>query len=123
MVSWKAMVLLAPLAAFGGWEVVHATREIRRLEVEFRAQGEASQAEGASFVESFQPEHARNYLDALDRRRQIAARLTQLRRNRFLGAFALVGAALGVAAGSVLARISRELDEERRWLRSGERHP
>jgi hypothetical protein len=50
MVSWKSVALLAPLAFAGGWVAVQATREIGRLESEFRAQGQASQAEGASFV-------------------------------------------------------------------------
>jgi hypothetical protein len=44
--------------------------------------------------------------------------MTVLRRNRFLGIFAVVVAGLGVAAASVFARISRDLDEQRRWLRS-----
>jgi hypothetical protein len=119
MVSWKSVALLAPLAAVGGWVAVQASRDIGQLEAEFRTQGQASQAEGASFVETFRPEHADRYLQALDRRRAIASRITVLRRNRFLGVFAILVAALGVAAASVFARISRDLDEERRWLRSG----
>jgi hypothetical protein len=118
MVSWKSVALLAPLAVAGGWVAVQATREIGRLESEFRAQGQASQAEGASFVETFRPEHADRYLEALDRRRAIASRMTVLRRNRFLGIFAVVVSGLGIAAASVFARISRDLEEQRRWLRS-----
>jgi hypothetical protein len=119
MVSWKSVALLAPLAAVGGWVTLQATREIGRLEGEFRTEGQASQAEGASFVETFRHEHADRYLRALDRRREIAARITVLRRNRFLGIFAMVAAALGIGAASVFARISRDLEEQRRWLRSG----
>jgi len=119
MLSWKSVALLAPLAAVGAWVVVHSTREIAQLESEFRSQGEASQAEGASFIETFRAEHADKYLKALDRRREIAARITRLRRNRFLGMFAVVGAVLGVAAAGVFTRVSRDLEEDRRWLREG----
>jgi hypothetical protein len=118
MVSWKSVALLAPLAAAGGFAVVQSSREIGRLEGEFRTQGQASQAEGASFIETFQAEHAERYLKALDRRREIAARITVQRRNRLLGIFAVAGAALGVAAASVLRKISRDLEDDRRWLRS-----
>jgi len=117
MLSWKSAALAAPFALAGAWAVASSTRELARLEEEFRREGEASAAEGASFVETFRSEHADAYLKALDRRREIAARMTRLRRDRFLGLFALVAAALGFAAGNVLSRISRDLEEDRRWLR------
>ncbi|HVP67350.1 MAG TPA: hypothetical protein VMT17_08825 [Anaeromyxobacteraceae bacterium] len=117
MVSWKAAAIAAPFALAGVWAIAGSTRELGRLEEDFRRQGEASAAEGASFVETFQAEHADRYLKALDQRREIAARMARMRRARFLGLFALVGAGLGVAAGSVLRRISRDLEDDRRWLR------
>jgi len=117
MVPWKFAALFAPVALAGAWAVADSTRGIARLEEEFRRQGEASQAEGASFIETFRAEHADAYLRALDRRREAATRITALRRNRFLGLFAIAAAALGAGAASVLLRISRELEEDRHWLR------
>ncbi len=117
MDPWKFAALFAPVALAGAWAIADSTRQIARLEVEFRRQGEASKAEGASFVETFQAEHADAYLRALDRRREVATRITTLRRNRFLGLFAVAAAVLGAAATNVLLRISRELEEDRRWLR------
>jgi len=117
MVSWKFAALFAPVALAGAWAIAASTREISSLEDEFRREGEASVAEGASFIETFRAEHADAYLKALDHRREIAARMTKLRRNRFIGLFLVVAAALGLTATHVLGRISRELEEDRRWLR------
>jgi len=117
MASFKYAVLFAPVALAGAWAIGASTREIRELEGEFQRQGAASVAEGASFVATFKAEHADAYLKALDRRREIAARMTKLRRNRLVGVFLLVLAGTGVGAANVLSRISRELEEDRRWLR------
>jgi hypothetical protein len=117
MASWKSAVLFAPVALAGAWAIASSTHEIRELEGEFQRQGEASVSEGASFIETFRAEHADAYLKALDRRREIAARMTKLRRNRFIGLFLVVAAGTAVVGANVLLRISRELEEDRRWLR------
>jgi len=123
MVSWKSAALFASVALAGAWVIASSTREIGELEQDFRREGEASMAEGASFIETFRAEHADAYLKALDHRRAIAVRMTRLRRNRFIGLFAVVAAGLGMAGMNVLRRISRELEEDRRWLRDESRPP
>jgi len=117
MPSWKSAVLIAPVALVGAWAIFSSTRDIRGLEEEFQRQGEATAAEGASFIATFQAEHADAYLRALDRRREIAAKMTKLRRNRLIGLFLIVAAGTGIVGTSILSRISRELEEDRRWLR------
>jgi hypothetical protein len=116
MIPAKVLLVVVPIALGGGYLVLDTTRHIGRVSDELVHQEAKVRAEGASFVATLHGEHAAREMLALDRRRELALELTRLRRNRFLGLFALAVAALGVAAAMVFRRISREIEEDRRLV-------
>jgi hypothetical protein len=116
MVPLKAAVVLLPVAIAGAWAVVDATGQIDALKEELAREEETGRSEGASFVETLQGSHAERQFKAFDRRREIAVQLTRLRRNRFVGLFAVAFAGLGLATATVLRRIATELEEDQRHI-------
>ena len=108
MIPAKVLLVVVPIALGGGYLVLDTTRHIGRVSDELVHQEAKVRAEGASFVATLHGEHAA--------REMLALELTRLRRNRFLGLFALAVAALGVAAAMVFRRISREIEEDRRLV-------
>jgi hypothetical protein len=116
MIPAKVLLVVLPVAIGGGYLVLEATRHIDRVSDELVQQEAKVRAEGASFVATLHGEHAAREMLALDRRRELALELTRLRRNRFLGLFALAVAALGAVAATVFRRIAREIEEDRRLV-------
>jgi hypothetical protein len=116
MVPLNAAVVLLPFAIAGAWAVVDATGQIDALKEELAREEETGRSEGASFVETLQGSHAERQFKAFDRRREIAVQLTRLRRNRFVGLFAVAFAGLGLATATVLRRIATELEEDQRHI-------
>lgn len=113
----KIALLCLPLAAAGLGLTLHATARVNAHRRELSALALASRAEGQSFVDTLQGEHAERQRAAFDRRRALALSLAAARRDRLLG-LALTGAAgLACAALSVMSRIAAEIDEDRRHLR------
>jgi hypothetical protein len=92
----------------------HATLRVKDGRRELAALFEASRAEGASFVATLQGEHAERQRLALDRRRALALSLAAARRDRLLGIVAMAGAGVLALAASALARISGEIERDRR---------
>jgi hypothetical protein len=116
MTRTKILLLCVPLAAGGLGLSLHATFRTSDLEREIAAAASAGQAAGASFVETLQGEHAERQRLALDRRRALALELAAARRDRLLGFLAVAGAGLLGSALSVMARISAEVEEDRRHV-------
>jgi hypothetical protein len=119
----KTAVLCA-VALAGLAVAVRSTLRVRALDAEVKAALRTGQAEGASFVETLRGEHAERQRLALDRRREVALALARARRDRLLGALAIVGAALVYGAGRVLSRLALEVESDRRHVGAGtERGP
>jgi hypothetical protein len=116
MTRTKILLLCVPLAAGGLGLSLHATFRTSDLEREIAAAASAGQAAGASFVETLQGEHAERQRLALDRRRALALELAAARRDRLLGFLAVAAAGLLGSALSVMARISAEVEEDRRHV-------
>jgi hypothetical protein len=116
MTRTKILLLCVPLAAGGLGLSLHATFRTSDLEREIAAAASAGQAAGASFVETLQGEHAERQRLALDRRRALALDLAAARRDRLLGFLAVAAAGLLGSALSVMARISAEVEEDRRHV-------
>jgi hypothetical protein len=116
MTRTKILLLCVPLAAGGLGLSLHATFRTSDLEREIAAAASAGQAAGASFVETLQGEHAERQRLALDRRRALALELAAARRDRLIGFLAVAGAGLLGSALSVMARISAEVEEDRRHV-------
>lgn len=113
----KIVLLCVPLAVAGLGLTLHGTLRVNALQRELSELGAASRAEGRSFVDTLQGEHAERQRATFDRRRALALSLAAARRDRLIG-FALTGAAgLAGAALSVMSRIAAEIDEDRRHLR------
>jgi hypothetical protein len=110
-----ALVTL-PIAVGGLAVAAHQTFRVNALERELAELAVEGKAAGASFVQTLQGEHAERQRAAYDRRRVLALDLAAARRNRLLGALAVGAAALGAGALSVLARISAEVEEDRRHV-------
>ena len=111
-------VALAGLAS-----TVRSSLRVRALEAELQTARATGQAEGASFVETLRGEHAERQRLAFDRRREVALGLAAARRDRLLGALAIVAVAF-VLARRVLSRLAAEVDEDRRHVAaSAERGP
>ena len=116
--SRATLVLLCAVALGGSAVTARASVRVRSLGAELRAVTTAGDAAGASFVETLRGEHAERQQLAFDRRRTLALDLAAARRDRLLGALAVVAAALGAAGARALARISSEIDEDREHLRA-----
>jgi hypothetical protein len=112
----RILLLCAPIALIGLGVAVHATFRVaveeRRL-AELAATGRAA---GESFVETLQGEHAERQRLAFDERRVVALSLAAARRDRLLGLLAAFAAGLLAAGLSVLSRIAREVEEDRRHV-------
>ena len=104
MTRTKITLLCLPIALVGMGVAVHATVRIRAEEGELRELAATARAEGASFAETLQGAHAERQRDAFDRRRAAAL-------------------SLAAAGLSVLSRISREIEEDRRHLRAASALP
>jgi hypothetical protein len=113
MISRKALLVSLPVALAGGAVALTSTQRVEWLRGELRAATTQGKREGESFVATLRGSHAERELEALDRRRAIAAELAAAYRNRLLGLLALVAAALLFAGAQAAARISAELTEDR----------
>jgi hypothetical protein len=113
------LVLLCALAFGGTGLAVRSTLRVRTLEAELASTASAGQAAGHSFVETLRGEHAERQRLAFDRRREVALALASARRDRMLGALAVVAAGLGLAARRVMGRIAAEIAEDRRHVAQG----
>ena len=103
---------------------MRSSLRVRALEAELQAARATGQAEGASFVETLRGEHAERQRLAFDRRREVALGLAAARRDRLLGALAIVAVAFVLGARRVLSRLAAEVDEDRRHVAaSAERGP
>jgi hypothetical protein len=116
MTRTKILLLCLPLAAGGLGLSLHATFRTSALQREIASAASAGQAAGASFVETLQGEHAERQRLALDRRRALVLELAAARRDRLLGFLAVAAAGLVGSALSVMARISAEVEEDRRHV-------
>ncbi|HEY6002629.1 MAG TPA: hypothetical protein VIV57_07125 [Anaeromyxobacter sp.] len=114
----RILIVTVPIALGGAGAVVHSTVRVNALERELSALAVASEAAGASFVETLQGEHAERALAAHDRRRVLAIQLATARRNRLLGVLAVGAAGLLGAALSVMSRIAADIEEDRRHVGS-----
>jgi hypothetical protein len=112
----KTALLCLTVALAGLGVAVHATFRVARGERELVALAAASKAEGESFVDTLQGEHAERQRLALDQRRALALALAAARRDRLLGLLAAVAAGLVLAAAVVLSRIAAEVEEDRRHV-------
>jgi hypothetical protein len=116
--------LLCAVALAGLAATVRSSLRVRALETELQAARATGQAEGASFVETLRGEHAERQRLAFDRRREVALGLAAARRDRLLGALAIVAVAFVLGARRVLSRLAAEVDEDRRHVAaSAERGP
>jgi hypothetical protein len=125
MTRSKIALLCVPLALTGLGLTLHATFRVNGLSSELATLGAAGRAEGQSFVETLQGEHAERQRVTYDRRRAIALSLAAARRDRLLGLVLTAAAGLAGAALSVMARIAAEVEEDRRHVRgqTAERRP
>jgi hypothetical protein len=116
--------LLCAVALAGLASTVRSSLRVRALEAELQTARATGQAEGASFVETLRGEHAERQRLAFDRRREVALGLAAARRDRLLGALAIVAVAFVLGARRVLSRLAAEVDEDRRHVAaSAERGP
>jgi hypothetical protein len=114
----KLALLCVPVAMAGLGLTLHANFRVNALGADLTALGVAGRAEGASFVETLQGEHAERQRVAYDRRRAIALSLAAARRDRLLGLVLTAAAGLAGGALSVMARIAAEVEEDRRHVRA-----
>jgi hypothetical protein len=119
----KTALLCLPFALAGLGVAVHASIRVARGERELLALAAAGRAEGLSFVETLQGEHAERQRLAFDQRRALVLSLAAARRDRLLGALAAVGATLAYAASAVLGRLAAEVEEDRRHVEGQEANP
>jgi hypothetical protein len=115
----KIALLCVPLAAAGLGVAFHATYRVNRIEKELAAAAAEGKEAGASFVQTLRGSHAERQRLAFDRRRERALGLAAARRDRLLGLLLVGGAGLCAAALSVLSRIAREVEEDRRHVTTG----
>ena len=92
--------LLCAVALAGLASTVRSSLRVRALEAELQTARATGQAEGASFVETLRGEHAERQRLAFDRRREVALGLAAARRDRLLGALAIVAVAFVLARGA-----------------------
>jgi hypothetical protein len=114
----RIVLVTLPIAVGGLGVAVHQTVRVNALDRELTDVAAEGKAAGASFVQTLQGEHAERQRAAFDRRRVLAIELAAARRNRLLGVLVVGGAALAAGALSVLARISAEVEEDRRHVGS-----
>jgi hypothetical protein len=112
----KILMVCLPVAVAGLALAIHATVRVNALDRDLAALATEGRSAGASFVETLQGGWAERQRMAFDRRRVIALDLAAARRDRLLGILAVAGAGLAGAALSVLSRISREIEEDRRHV-------
>ena len=112
----KTALLCLTIALAGLGVAVRASVRVTRGERELASLAAAGRAEGLSFVETLQGEHAERQRIAFDQRRALALSLAAARRDRLLGALAALAAALVFAGATVLARVAAEVEEDRRHV-------
>ncbi|GAO01565.1 hypothetical protein [Anaeromyxobacter sp. PSR-1] len=114
----KILLLCVPVALAGLGVALHATWRMAALERALQAADAEARDAGRAFVQTLQGEHAERQRIALDRRRTLALDMAAARRDRLLGLLATGAAGLLGAALSVMARISAEVEEDRRHVRA-----
>jgi hypothetical protein len=114
----KILLLCVPVALAGLGVALHATWRMAALERAVQAADAEARDAGRAFVQTLQGEHAERQRIALDRRRTLALEMAAARRDRLLGLLATGAAGLLGAALSVMARISAEVEEDRRHVRA-----
>ena len=112
----KTALLCLTVALAGVGVAVDASLRVASRERDLAALAAASKAEGDSFVDTLQGEHAERQRLALDERRSLALALAAARRDRLLGGLAAVAAVLVLSATRVLSRIATEVEEDRRHV-------
>jgi hypothetical protein len=130
----RIALICLPVALAGLGVAVHASRRVAEHERRLAELAEAGRAAGESFVATLQGpyaelhetrasrlELAERQRQAFDDRRAAALSLAAARRDRLLGILAAVAAGLGAAGLSMLSRIARELEEDRRHVAGQER--
>lgn len=110
MPSWKALLASLSLAAASVWAVESGGSRVASLRREMAALDAAGRAEGESFLKTLRGDHADRQIEHFDRRRELALQQARARRDQLLGVFGLVGAALLLAASSVVRRIRAEVE-------------
>jgi hypothetical protein len=118
MTRAKILAICGPIAALGLAVSAHATVRVNARERELAEARAEVQAAGASFVATLQGEHAERQRLVFERRRTLALELASARRDRLLGVLLAAGAGLAGAALRVMARISAEIEEDRRHVGS-----
>lgn len=114
----KILLLCVPVALAGLGVALHATWRMAALERAVQAADAEAREAGRAFVQTLQGEHAERQRIALDRRRTLALEMAAARRDRLLGLLATGAAGLLGSALSVMARISAEVEEDRRHVRA-----
>jgi hypothetical protein len=103
MIPTKSLAAALLLAVASGWVVWSSTRDIAALRPQLAATETAGAEAGAAFAQ-LEAAAVDRQLAALDRRREVSARLARARRDRVLGALGLVAAALLAAGALAIAR-------------------
>ncbi len=118
MTRTKITLLCLPLALAGAGVAAHATFRVRADEAELAALAAEGRSAGESFVSTLQGEHAERQQAAFERRREVAVRIAAARRDRILGVLGAAAAGVLALGLSALARISREIEADRRHLQA-----
>ena len=111
--SVKALLVAAPLVLGGSGTAWWAHRRAAALSQELAEVDARGRAEGASYLRTLQGSHAELHLDLLTRRHDVAVRLAQARRDRWLGGLAALGGVLAYAFVRAAQRIAGEVEEAR----------
>ncbi|MGC3997470.1 MAG: hypothetical protein QM767_08225 [Anaeromyxobacter sp.] len=112
----KVALLCLPLALAGVGLAIHASYRIAGGKQELQSLALAASAEGRSFEDTLRGEHAERQRLAFDRRRALVLELAAARRDQLLGVVLTLASGLAYAGLSILARISAEVEEDRRHV-------
>ncbi|HYD43389.1 MAG TPA: hypothetical protein VEB43_21330 [Anaeromyxobacter sp.] len=125
----RIALLCIPVALAGLAVAGRATLRVRAEERRLAELVEAGRKAGESFVATLEGpaaglhesrasrlELAERQRQAFDERRAVALSLASARRDRLLGILAAVGAGLAAAGLTMLSRLAREVEEDRRHV-------
>lgn len=123
MIHRKSFIVFLLLSLGGGVLMVRSTSTLQKLESQLDQIEATGRKEGESFVRTLQGQHVERQLKAFDDRRMLAMKITAARRDRFVGLFIVAAAVLVLIAGSVLRRIAREIEEDRKLVQGDQTRP
>ncbi len=125
----RIALLCLPVALAGLAVAGRATLRVQAEERRLAELGEAGRKAGESFMATLQGpaaglhesrlsrlELAERQRQAFDERRAVALSLASARRDRLLGILAAVGAGIAAAGLTMMSRLAREVEEDRRHV-------